>query len=178
MAGFLDVLCKMAPGAGYVPLYHGILTNASYLHILSLMKPVAKHDCKEELHNAKLRVTPARLGVLAMLEQTDVPVDVSMIADYLKKQKIAADEVTVFRILNTFTDKGITKPIQLNEGKLRYEYAHKAKHHHFFCEKCKTITDVEGCTVSGLERQIEETTGGKVTRHSLEFFGLCRRCIS
>lgn len=162
----------------YSPLYHDVLTNASYLHILNLMKATAKHDCKDELHNAKLRVTPARLGVLAMLEQADVPVDASMITDYLKKQKIAADEVTVFRILNTFTDKGITKPIQLNEGKLRYEYANKAAHHHFICEKCKTIADVEGCTVETLERQIEESIGGKVTRHSLEFFGLCRRCIS
>jgi Fe2+ or Zn2+ uptake regulation protein len=142
------------------------------------MKSTIKHDCRDELHNAKLRVTPARLGVLAMLEHADMPVDVSMITDYLKKQKIPVNEVTVFRILNTFTDKGITKPIQLNEGKLRYEYANKAKHHHFICEKCKTITDVEGCTVEALERQIEKTSGGKVTRHSLEFFGLCRRCVS
>ena len=141
------------------------------------MKATVKHDCKDELHNAKLRVTPARLGVLAMLEHADIPVDVSMVTDYLKKQKIPADNVTVFRILNTFTDKGITKPIELNEGKLRYEYAAKPKHHHFICEKCKAITDVDGCTVNTLEQQIEESTGAKVTRHSLEFFGLCRRCV-
>lgn len=141
------------------------------------MRAIVKHDCREELHDAKLRVTPARLGVLAMLESADMPVDVSMVTDYLKKQKISADEATVFRILNTFTDKGITKPIELNEGKLRYEYAAKPSHHHFVCEKCKAITDVEGCTVEVLERQIEKTKGAKVTRHSLEFFGFCRRCI-
>jgi len=140
------------------------------------MKANTNHDCKDELHNAKLRVTPARLGVLAMLEQADMPVDVSMVTDYLKKQKISVDDVTVFRILNTFMDKGIAKPIEFNEGKLRYEYADKPKHHHFICEKCKSIADVEGCTVEALERQIERTTGGKVTRHSLEFFGVCRRC--
>lgn len=134
------------------------------------------HDCNEELHNLQLRVTPARLGVLDILEHAETPIDVSTVIDGLKTKHIKADEVTVFRIINTFCDKGIIKPIQLNENKLRYEYADKPKHHHFICEQCGDISDVDGCVVGQLETQIEKMTGGKVTRHSLEFFGTCRRC--
>lgn len=136
----------------------------------------SKHNCTDELHAANLRVTPARLGVLHLLERSDMPVDAGMIIRHLKKHRVPADEVTVFRILNAFRKKGIAKPIQLHEGKFRYEYADKPKHHHFICEKCGGITDVEGCMAGVMEKQIEKTTGGKVSRHSLEFFGLCRRC--
>lgn len=139
---------------------------------------VLSHDCKEELHNADLRVTPARLGVLEFLEHSKAPVDVSMVAAYLQKHRIPADEATVFRILHSFTQKGITKSIQFHESKLRYEYAGKPSHHHFVCEKCGTIQDVTGCTVDILEKDIERKTGATVKRHSLEFFGLCGRCVA
>ncbi len=135
------------------------------------------HDCKAELRNTQLRVTPARLGVLDILEHAQTPIDVSTLIQGLQMRHIKADEVTVFRIINTFCEKGLVTPIQLNENKLRYEYADKPKHHHFICEKCGDISDVTGCVVGDLEVQIEKMTGGKVKRHSLEFFGLCRRCI-
>ncbi len=137
---------------------------------------VPKHDCKEELRRIQLRVTPARLGVLDILEHAKIPIDVSTLIQGLKSLHIKADEATVFRIINTFCEKGLITPIQLNENKLRYEYADKPTHHHFMCEKCGDISDIEGCVVGELETQIEKMIGAHVSRHSLEFFGLCKRC--
>ena len=142
------------------------------------MQAFSRQDYKEQLRNAELRVTPARLGVLAVLEHSDIPLDVSSVIRYLSKHNISADAVTVFRILNAFTKKGIVKPIQFNERKKRYEYAAKPSHHHFVCEICGTVSDITDCNVDTLERHIEQTQGVKVARHSLEFFGLCRRCRS
>lgn len=141
------------------------------------MNTALHHDCKDELHEAELRVTPARLGILSILEHADVPVDVSTVIAYLKKHHIPADEVTVFRILNAFTKKGIAKPIQFNEGKLRYEYAGKPSHHHFVCESCGDVLDVVDCNVDELEKTLEQKKGVRVHRHSLEFFGLCKKCL-
>ena len=135
------------------------------------------HDCKEELRNVALKVTPARLAVLDALEHADKPMDVSSVITHLKKKHVSADEVTVFRILNMFSKKGLITPVQFNEHKLRYEYADKPPHHHFICEECGEVTDVDGCMIGVIEAQIEKTLGGKVTRHSLEFFGRCRRCV-
>lgn len=154
-----------------------MLTNASNLHILQLMKKISgSHDCREELRRLELRATPARLGVLDALESAELPLDVSAVITYLEKQHIPADEVTVFRILNAFSKKGLVRPVQFNEGKLRYEYADKPPHHHFICEQCGSVSDVEGCVVGDLEKQIEKKIGARITRHSLEFFGICRRC--
>ncbi len=139
------------------------------------MKSVV-HDCKAELRASKLRVTPARLGVLDVLEHAERPVDVSTIIRLVAKQNLTVDDVTVFRILHAFTAKGLAKEIQFNEGKLRYEYGANPEHHHFVCEKCGDVGVVENCNVDTLIESITKKTGALVMRHSLEFFGLCRDC--
>lgn len=134
------------------------------------------HDCSKELRNVALKVTPARLGVLSVLEKADMPLDVSSVINFLKKQKIQVDKVTVFRIMNVLTDKGLITPIQLGEGKFRYEYTAKADHHHFICERCGTIEDISDCKIDILEKEITKKKGLLIKRHSLEFFGLCPSC--
>ncbi len=134
------------------------------------------HDCKQELKGASLKVTPARLGVLEILENSTVPVDVRSIFDYLEKHNIRADLATVFRIINVFVESGIAKSIQLNEGKFRYEYAAKAEHHHFICENCGLIEDISDCNISSLEKELRRKKGFLIKKHSLEFFGLCKKC--
>jgi len=135
-----------------------------------------QHDCKKELRNVDLKVTPARLGVLAALEASNLPIDISAVAQYLKIHRIKADKVTIFRVMNVLTKKGLANPIELNEGKFRYEYSAKADHHHFICENCSTIEDVSDCNIKELEKDISKKKGFLVKRHSLEFFGICKKC--
>lgn len=134
------------------------------------------HDCKEELRESDLKVTPARLAVLKLLESTEAPVDVASIISYLDDKGIKADPATVFRIMNVFTERGLAKQIQLQEGKARYELAANADHHHLVCSRCGDIQDISDCNIDGLERDIEKKKGFKVTSHSLEFFGICKSC--
>lgn len=136
------------------------------------------HDCKEELKMADLKVTPARLGVLSAIENTQSPIDASQIANYLRKNRIKADKVTVFRILNMLSEKGIAKPVQLNEGKLRFEHTSIDEHHHFICEVCGHIEDISDCNIDELEKEIIRKKGLKIKRHSLEFFGICPACLA
>lgn len=140
------------------------------------MKQLANHDCKEELRDSDLKVTPARLAILKLLERTETPVDVASIITYLDKHAIKTDPATVFRIMNIFTERGIAKQIQLLEGKTRYELAANADHHHLVCTKCGDIQDISDCNIDGLEKDIEKKKQFKVTSHSLEFFGLCSNC--
>ena len=100
------------------------------------------HNCQEELHKVNLKATPARLAVLSVLEQTNKPLDVNTLNKYLRKKSIKTDKVTIFRTLNSLTQKGLTVPIQFNEGKLRYEHIAKANHHHFVCQNCHQVQDI------------------------------------
>ena len=136
----------------------------------------ALHNCSEELRQVELKITPARLAVLDILEKTDKPIDIATIIDYLETNNIKADPATVFRIINAFTDKGITKQIQLNEGKFRYEHASKKDHHHLICEKCGDLEDVSDNFISDIEKEIQRKKKFLIKRHSLEFFGICKKC--
>jgi Fe2+ or Zn2+ uptake regulation protein len=135
-----------------------------------------KHDCKSELNEAELRATPARLALMHLLESSDKPVDVQSMIEYLGKKDIQTDPATVFRIVNMFTEKGLTRQIQLQEGKFRYELAAKEDHHHLVCTSCGDIQDISDCNIDVLENHIEKKKHFKVTSHSLEFFGLCSNC--
>lgn len=134
------------------------------------------HDCKDELNNLKLRATPARIALMKLLESATEPVDVQTMIEYLSKSNIKTDPATVFRIINMFTEKNLTKQIQLNEGKFRYELSSKTDHHHFICEKCGEIEDISDCNIEMIENEIRKKKGLLIKNHSLEFFGLCKSC--
>lgn len=140
------------------------------------MATAAQHDCKTELREADLKATPIRLAVLKLLETADKPLDVATIRLELKKSGIKADPATVFRMMNSFSGKGIVREVNFQESKLRYEHAAKDDHHHLVCEKCSGIEDLSDCNIKALEKDIEKKKGFQVNNHSLEFFGLCQKC--
>lgn len=135
-----------------------------------------QHDCRDELNDVSLRATPARVALMHLFESADKPLDVQTMIDFLEKKDIKTDPATVFRIINMFSEKGLVKQIQLNEGKFRYELSGKADHHHLVCIKCGSIEDITDCAISDLEHDIKKKKGFMVTHHSLEFFGLCKLC--
>lgn len=135
-----------------------------------------KHDCKIELNEASLRATPSRIAVMKFLENTTTPVDVQKIKEYLAKQNIPTDAATVFRIMNIFTQKSITRQISFNEGKFRYELASREDHHHLICKNCDKVEDFSDCAIPALEKDILKEKGFQVTSHALEFYGLCESC--
>lgn len=134
------------------------------------------HDCKDELREVDLRATPARIAIMKFLEKTSQPVDVNSVIQYLNDEGIKADPATVFRIMNMLTQKGMTTPIQLQEGKTRYELSSKEDHHHLICRNCMKIEDVEDRFMNDWENDIKKEKGFLVSNHSLEFFGLCNQC--
>jgi Fur family ferric uptake transcriptional regulator len=135
-----------------------------------------QHDCKDELQEASLKATPARIAVLNFLESIEHPVDVNAILVYLKQKNIDADPATIFRMMHDFLQKGITRQIQFQEGKARYELSNKRHHHHLICSNCGKVEEVEGDFLKAMEEKIYKDKKFRVKDHSLEFFGLCEDC--
>lgn len=152
------------------------LYGGGRVQTLNNMKTKISHDCKDELNQVQLRATPARLAVMKLLEHINTPMDMNMIFTSLKKEDVKTDFATVYRIINSFTDRGITKKISFHEGKFRYELASKPEHHHLICTSCGTIEDFPECVITQFETSIKKKTGFKVESHSLEFFGICLNC--
>jgi Fur family ferric uptake transcriptional regulator len=129
-----------------------------------------------DIKSSGLRATPARIAVMDFLKTTDRPVDIQTIIGYLDENNIDADPATVFRIMNLFTKKGITKQISFNEGKYRYELAGVPEHHHLVCTVCSKIESFSDCNIPVLEKDIMIKKQFIVKNHALEFYGLCSDC--
>lgn len=132
---------------------------------------------KTILQKQQLRITPARLAVLSYLEQNEHPLAVDEIVRHVKEEHDEADRATIYRILETFSEKGITVRLEFGEGKYRYELAGD-DHHHLICENCGKIEDISDCNIGTLEKEIMEKKQFIVKRHSLEFYGVCSLCQS
>lgn len=127
------------------------------------------------LHHSSLKVTSARIAILDFLSNVKYPQDAEKIYEYLHAKDAKTDRATVYRILDVFLQKGLIQKIEFGEGRSRFELL-RNDHHHLICEKCKRITDISGCRISALEKQIKQKKYFLVKRHTLEFFGICRLC--
>ncbi len=125
-----------------------------------------------------LKVTPIRTAILLILGSEKGPIGVSEIIKKVEASGVSSDPATVFRTMNSFVEKKIVRPIQLFEGKVRYEMAGLADHHHFICKNCGVIQDISDCNISSLEKEIEKEKKVEIHNHSLEFFGLCKKCVA
>jgi len=129
------------------------------------------------LQNANLKATNARKVALHFFEKENRPIDAEEILAHLRKHDLETDRATVYRILDIFFKKGIINRFEFQEGKFRYELA-GSDHHHLICEKCGKIEDISDCNIAGLEKDIKKKKGFVVKRHSLEFYGVCRLCLT
>lgn len=130
---------------------------------------------KEAIRSKGLKVTPARLAILKIIEDFKMPVDVNTISRELIRNQIVVDQATIYRILEHFTNSSLVRKIQLNENKFFYE-TQRYDHHHAVCEKCGHITEIRSCTIDKVENEIQKDTGFIVKSHSLEFYGICFNC--
>ncbi len=137
---------------------------------------VDSHNCADELRGYDLKVTPRRMAMIKLLEDSDKPLDLFDITKHLSKKGITIDPATAFRIISLFAEKGIAKKLQFLERKFRYELFSKSDHHHLICRGCDSVRDIEDRFMTDWEKEITSKEGFLVTNHNLEFFGLCELC--
>jgi Fe2+ or Zn2+ uptake regulation protein len=130
---------------------------------------------KDIIKSHGLRITPARVSILNIFDDSDKPLDISTIITLLGEKKVAADQATIYRIIENFVEKDLLVRLQFQEKKYFYEKRGR-EHHHAICKKCGSITDIAKCNIKRLERGIMQNMKFKVTNHSLEFFGTCVNC--
>lgn len=125
------------------------------------------------LKDAGFRITTGRIAVLNALAKSPAP---ATIKDILKTiTHIKLDQATVYRMLEAFREKGIVQMVNLEHDHSHWELTHH--HHHAICERCGKIVDISTCDLHALEADIKKVSGfTAISRHSLEFFGICKAC--
>ena len=80
---------------------------------------------------------------------------------------------TVYRSLKNLKEEGYLCCVEIPGQPPRYERSNKAHHHHFHCQECHSVYDLESC-VDGIMKLAP--IGFKVTHHEIILHGLCKSC--
>lgn len=92
------------------------------------------------LINKNLKVTPQRTAVLEAIMTLDFHPAVDDITNLVRMNFPNVQSSTVYKILDTFTKKGIITKIKTSDDAIRFD-AVKDKHHHLYCEDSEKIED-------------------------------------
>ena len=92
----------------------------------------------------------------------------------VKKEISNISLATIYRNLTFLSDNG--KAIRFNvNGTDRFD-ATVETHYHFVCNRCGKVSDVEEIETKQMLTDAEKKVGGKISSHSLTFFGICKNC--
>lgn len=129
----------------------------------------------DQLRSKGYRITSPREKILNEIYEHPLTIREIYISLQHKKEKI--NLASVYRTVTVFLQNGIVQELDFGDGKKRYELINKENHHHhIMCNKCKKIEDITLAEESNLLREVYAKSNFKITKHSLEFFGLCGRC--
>lgn len=95
--------------------------------------------------------------------------------ELIHKEHPNISKATVYRNLNTLSDDGKIRRIDIPSGAERFDHI-CSKHYHIQCEKCRRIFDVDMDVISGLESHIKDRHGFKFTDCDIVFKGICPEC--
>lgn len=82
---------------------------------------------------------------------------------------------TVYRNLDLLVAEGEVREVACERGPTRYD-GNLSPHHHFSCQVCGRIVDVDLDTPRGLLGRLERTHGLHADRVSITFHGHCEAC--
>ena len=127
------------------------------------------------LKNAALKSTKKRQVLLLLLQKQARPMTAEEL-HALAGPILPMNASTVYRTLNTLTEKKILIRSVRQDGKAYYSLAKKDHSHRLVCDLCGKVIPVDTCPLSELEETLQQKTGFRITGHSLEFTGLCPEC--
>jgi len=140
-------------------------------------------DCKQHsqtfkvaLRGKKLKATPGRMVILDIFTHTEKPLSIKELK--AKVGLAGPDMATLYRNTESLTLEGILIKVNLGRKNASYELASRKHHHHLICQKCGLVNDLKIIARPDLNTQALKGARdfSKVTGHSLEFFGICKKC--
>ena len=136
---------------------------------------MAQESFKAILRKIGYKATPSRIVILEIFKKSRKPLSAQEIMDLLPR---GTDQVTVYRSLKSFKEKGIIKQIDLRHNHAHYELANLVEHHHLICLRCGKVEDVHKCGIEGMESGVLKSSKhfAEIRQHALEFYGVCKSC--
>ena len=133
----------------------------------------------KQLKKTDLKITRPRKMIVDLLAKSDKALSPYEMRDLLKKKKINADVVTIYRVLEILENIGLAHKVLAFSGYIRCnteKMGENSCHHYLLCQNCHRVEEVEGENLHQLEKKISKKHKFEINYHYLEFMGLCEIC--
>ena len=128
---------------------------------------------KESLEAGGLRCTPQRYAVMAFLMGHASHPTAAEIFEAVNRADPRCSRATTYNNLRDLVQAGLVREVAVEGRSARFD-AKVMRHHHFICDRCGTVEDMEWYDVP---RPAAGSLGKRILRQSeLIFRGLCAKC--
>ena len=128
---------------------------------------------KRSLEEGGLRCTPQRYAVMAFLMECREHPTAAEIYDAVNRVDPRSSRATTYNNLRDLVEAGLVREVAVEGRAARFD-AKGMRHHHFICDRCGNVEDLEWYDVP---RPAPRSVGKRVLREcELIFRGLCTKC--
>ena len=130
-------------------------------------------EIKQALEGSGLRCTPQRYAVMAFLMECDRHPTAADIFEAVNRRDPRSSRATTYNNLRDLVQAKLVREVAVEGRAARFD-AKGTRHHHFICDRCGNVEDVEWYKVP---RPASGSLGKRIVREcELIFRGLCTKC--
>jgi Fur family peroxide stress response transcriptional regulator len=131
-------------------------------------------EIKQSLESCGLRCTPQRYAVMAFLMECHRHPTAAEILEAVNRVDPRSSRATTYNNLRDLVQAGLVREVAVEGRAARFD-AKGMRHHHFICDRCGNVEDIEWYQVP---RPTSRSLGKRIVRESeLIFRGLCTKCV-
>lgn len=131
------------------------------------------HSIKRSLEDSGLRCTPQRYAVMAFLSESHNHPTAVEIFENVNCRDPRSSRATIYNNLRDLVQAGLVREVAVEGRAARFDAKH-VRHHHFICDRCGSVEDVDWYD---LPRPTRGSLGKRQIREcELIFRGLCTKC--
>ena len=128
---------------------------------------------KRSLESSGLRCTPQRYAVMAFLTEQNRHATAAEIFEAVNRLDPRSSRATTYNNLRDLVQAGLVREVAVEGRGARFE-AISMRHHHFICDRCGKVEDLDWYDVP---KPDSGSLGKRIVREcELIFRGLCSKC--
>ncbi len=117
------------------------------------------------------RDTRQKRAIRAVLERAERPLTPEEILAAAQHASEGLGIATVYRTVKALVDEEWLAAVEVPGRPTLYERSGKLHHHHFVCDVCARVYEIEGCDVTATLPR-----GFRARDHDVTLYGICRAC--
>ena len=135
-------------------------------------------DFKELLKEKALKFTNQREKILETLYYSEEHLTPEALHQLIveKYPELNAGIATIYRTLSMLEDNDIVSSLSFGAQGKKYELGAKDHHDHMICTTCGEITEFVDDIIEKQQHTIADAHGFKMHDHSMQIYGICKKC--